>query len=70
MKTAEEVLNDLWGSGGLYRDQAIKAMKEYARLACEEQKEICSKKENAYEFEGAVWMDEGPILNAPLPELK
>lgn len=53
---------------------AISAMKEYARLMCDKQKEICSIEaetkddSNPHSYESYYVVDRQSILNAPYPD--
>ena len=72
MKTAEEILkitgwelaNALPGSTYII---AIKAMREYARQACIDQRILCADEYGCDEDSLPIF---NKILNAPLPELK
>jgi hypothetical protein len=55
----------------IQRTNIYKAMKEYARLACRAQREICAREASLKHYiADSPDIDEDSILNAPEPELK
>lgn len=71
MKAAEECLNKAWPELKVLTEthkRVIEAMKEYAREACKEQREICAAHYNHYTDNNNDVTDQ--ILTAPEPELK
>lgn len=53
-----------------YKDEIIEMMKEYAKLMCEKQREICAE---SIEDNSVCWNKDFPlhqdsIINSPLPE--
>lgn len=73
MQTVQEIFDNIVGE--FHRTlspqnyiNVVKAMQEYARQACEEQKKICI---NAFKYADDNYGSEAnAIRNAPLPELK
>lgn len=70
-----KVVEELQGScisGEIELDTCIAAMKRYATIKCQEQREICSKVESiSYRIETSEDEDEhrNDVLNAPSPEI-
>lgn len=54
----------------VWPDELIGFMKEYAKLCCDKQKEICANEAQCgSDWEGsASWVDTDSILNSPYPE--
>jgi spore coat polysaccharide biosynthesis predicted glycosyltransferase SpsG len=70
--TAEEYI-DKYGYGELVNydlDSIINLMRDFARLKCEEQRELCAKeiKRNAVIFD-ILGINQETILNSPEPEI-
>lgn len=69
--TAEEWVNINWPAitNDANRDYFVNVMKEYARLCCDEQKQICSEEAetNEYYSQGTVYVNRDSILNSPYP---
>jgi len=70
MKTAEEIINELYTFGyieeGLKKYDVIECMEKYAKQACKEQRKICKNQVRGF----SKAEDKILVYTAPKPDLK
>jgi len=57
------LLND-----GLWTNNVLRYMRQFAKQKCKEQREICAEKATTFSDVGGTFVDTDSILNAPEPE--